>query len=268
VKRFILSALISIFLAGCKGKLYRAASASMETTIKTGETFYVSRTNSFKRNDIAVFDYYGNDYSSPPDENMHFKMHWEKRIYRLIALSGDSLQIKNAEVFVNKKHISEEPTLLNEYSISAKAYIDDLPERNSEYGLGSVKERFGDTIKYRVLLTRQEVDKYELRKQVVISIKKFISPAGGLNDDKLARPAANLLWTVDNYGPLYIPKTGDTINVSEENYLLYGNIPGIQMGKNVIKENLYFAMGDNRHRADDSRYIGLITHSKMVGIVK
>ncbi|HKC36685.1 MAG TPA: S26 family signal peptidase, partial [Chitinophagaceae bacterium] len=87
-------------------------------------------------------------------------------------------------------------------------------------------------------------------------------------DTFLARPATTLLWTVDNYGPLYIPLPGDTIHVTNANYKLYKNIPGIQLGKNILKEKLYFVMGDNRHRAEDSRYIGFIPHSNMYGIVK
>jgi signal peptidase I len=49
---------------------------------------------------------------------------------------------------------------------------------------------------------------------------------------------------------------------------MYQHIPGIAFGKNIIKEKLYFVMGDNRHRSQDSRYIGFIPHSNMNGIVK
>ena len=268
MKRFILPTFIFFFLYGCKGKLYRAPSASMETTIMTGETFFVTPAKSFKRNDIVVFDNFGDDYSSPPDENGIFKQHWERRFCRLIALSGDSLNIKDGDVFVNGRHFVEEPTILNEYLVLAKEYINDLPERGDDYSLPPLKDRFGDTIVYQLPLTKEEVYKYEQRKQVVFTIKKFIAPPSEFEDTVLARPAINLLWTIDNYGPLYISLPGDTIEVTTANYKLYKNIPGIQFGKNILKENLYFVMGDNRHRAQDSRYIGFISHSNMYGIVK
>ena len=75
-------------------------------------------------------------------------------------------------------------------------------------------------------------------------------------------------WSSDNYGPLVIPNTGNTVIVDSINYKLYHNIPGIRMGKNTIEESLYFVLGDNRHGAQDSRFIGFIPHSNMYGIVK
>ncbi len=248
--------------------MFRAGSDSMSETIRPGESFYVVKKNSFKRDDIVVFDCFSNDYLSGPDETGQFKQHWEKRIYRLVAFSGDTLYIKNGDLFVNGMIIRQAPTILNEYLIYAKEYITDLPERGDDYTLSPLKDRFGDTIVYQVPLTKEEVQKYEEKKQVVIKIKKFITPPPAFEDTFLARPAADLLWTVDNYGPLYIPQPGDTIKVTNINYKLYKNIPGIQMGENILQEQLYFIMGDNRHRAEDSRYIGFIPHSNMYGIVK
>ena len=248
--------------------MFRAGSNSMAETIRPGDPFYVSKKNSFKRNDIVVFDFFGNDYLSGMDETGKFKQHWERRVYRLIAFSGDSLSIKNGDVLINGMTAPQAPTILTEYLIYAKDYITDLPERGDDLALTPLKDRFGDTMLYKVPLTKEEVQKYEERKQVVIRIKKFITPAPEFEDTALARPAANLLWTVDNYGPLYIPLPGDTIDVTNASYKLYKNIPGIQLGKNILKEKLYFIMGDNRHMAEDSRYIGFIPHSNMYGIVK
>jgi signal peptidase I len=268
MKKIIVVVIISLpSLFSCKGRIYRSPSASMAETIREGETFYVSKTKSFERNDIVVFNYYGNDYALGPDEKGRFKQHWEKRFYRLIALSGDSLNIKDGDVIVNDKYIPEVPTILNEYKVYAKEYIDDLTERSDDYLLPPLKDRFGDTIVYQVSLTREEVYTYEQRKQVVIRIKKIITLSSS-EDTLLARPARKLLWTVDTYGPLYIPQPGETITVTNDNYQLYKNIPGIQLGKNILKEKLYFVMGDNRHRAEDSRYIGFIPQSNMYGIVK
>ena len=260
--------IISLILFSCKGRMYRAGSGSMAETIKQGEPFYVAKKNNFKRDEIVVFDFFGNDYVSGMDETGHFKQHWERRVYRLVAFSGDSLYIKNGDVFVNGKITTQPPGSLTEYIIRAKEYITDLPERGDDFELPPLKDRFGDTIVYQVPLTKEEVQQFEQRKQVVFSIKKFITPAPEYEDTSLARPLANFLWTVDNYGPLYIPQPGDTILVTNANYRLYKNIPGIQPGKYVLKEKLYFILGDNRHRAEDSRYIGFIPHSNMYGIVK
>ena len=90
-----------------------------------------------------------------------------------------------------------------------------------------------------------------------------------LFDDSIyARASQKGSWTSDNFGPLKIPSPGETIIVDSVTFKLYHNIPGIKAGKNLLQEKLYFVLGDNRYGAEDSRFIGLIAHSKMYGVVK
>src|SRR5687768_7551253 len=98
---YIFFSILIFLMVACKGRSFRAGSNSMESTIIVGDHFYVTRSSHFERNDIVVFNYYGNDYSAPPDEFGKFEQHWEKRVFRLIAFSGDSLEIKDGEVIVN-----------------------------------------------------------------------------------------------------------------------------------------------------------------------
>jgi type IV secretory pathway protease TraF len=52
-------------------------------------------------------------------------------------------------------------------------------------------------------------------------------------------------WNIDNYGPLKVPEIAEC----------------------GAKENLDFVMGDNRHHAVDSRYIGYVSESDILGAV-
>ena len=56
-------------------------------------------------------------------------------------------------------------------------------------------------------------------------------------------------WSRDNYGPIFIPKKGDRI----------GSNGG------VVKNNYYFALGDNRHLSLDSRHYGFVSEDKIIG---
>ncbi len=245
--------------------MYNIPSSSMAETLPAGSKVFVQPADSFSRNDIVIFNYYGNDYSQPPDENMRFPQHWEKRIYRLVAITGDEIAIRNGELFINKRRIALPPKALMQYEIKAKVMLDDLPER--EYNLPSSYRRSGDTIIYSVQLTSEEATSYAGRSPAVINVQQIVSPPS-ISDTVFARSSGNDNWSTDHYGPFRIPVPGETIKIHQGNFKMFKNIPGIKEGEFLITEKLYFVLGDNRQASEDSRYIGLISHSNMVGVVK
>jgi signal peptidase I len=230
-----------------------------------GETVYVKKTSRFERNDLVVFNFYGEDYLTIDDETGKFRKEWQKWLKRLIAYSGDTFYIKNGDIWVNGKHMPDPPLSLSEYDLFSKYEIDDLPERE-EWQIRMETKR-GDTFHFVAPLTTEQAENYRQRKPAIYDVRKRPAQYDPM-DTFLYKPCPTCQWTVDNFGPLRIPVPGDTILVDNSNIKLYQNIPGIQPGKNLIKETLYFVMGDNRHFSMDSRYTGYISHSKMVGIVK
>jgi signal peptidase I len=256
---------IVLFLSfSCKQRFYRAASGSMEETLMVGQTFRVIMSDKFERNDIAVFDYFGPDYNKTDEETGSYKMSWAKRIYRLIAYSGDSVEIKEGEVFVNGRHLAMPPKGKLRYEVYAKGHIEEFDQQDP-YLSKTIKT--GDTIGYDVELTPERAYDYERNKPFVISVKRIV-PDLYVNDTSYARASGTGKWNSDNYGPFKIPSPGDNILIDQDNFKFYSNIPDIKMGMNVIKEKLYFLLGDNRYGAEDCRFIGLIAHSKMYGVVK
>ena len=92
-------------------------------------------------------------------------------------------------------------------------------------------------------------------------------------------------WTLRNFGPFYIPKSNDTLDLTITNIELYRKliayetkktieishgkvlIDGKAITKYVFKLNYYFMSGDNVFGSFDSRYWGLLPEDHIIGKV-
>lgn len=145
----------------------------------------------------------------------------------------------------------------------------------------------GDT--FRIVNGRYKVDGYAGTLGYVDAQDRFMALINeqALADDAIgvrAYPEDSLIrWTVKEFGPLYIPKSGAAIPMDGRTVKLYGNIVewerqgnlrheagNVYLGDSLIAEyrflkNYYFMAGDRAENSKDSRYWGLLPEEYIVG---
>jgi signal peptidase I len=93
----------------------------------------------------------------------------------------------------------------------------------------------------------------------------------------------SLGWNTDNFGPIYIPQKGKTVQLTKEslpfykriiteyennNLIINGNeilINGKDVTSYTFKQDYYWMMGDNRQNSLDARYWGYVPFDHVVG---
>ena len=88
-------------------------------------------------------------------------------------------------------------------------------------------------------------------------------------------PFTRPIWTIKNFGPLYIPEKGVTIELDSIGRAIYGPVieyetgawPADNMTYHTFQHNYYFALGDNSISSQDSRYWGFIPEDFIIGVV-
>jgi signal peptidase I len=208
-------------------QFYKTPTPSSEPNIKQGENFFSSNLLDPAPYNFIVFTSRYED-----SVNMVFMPDLKPGthyIHRLCGVPGDIIEMRNGTLFINDKNFDKPLNLNIQYKISSSklALIDEDDMAAMEKSCPVIQN--GDS----TLVTFDNVlmEKYGSQTNPALYIMSHFEdgPFKWNNKDDQ--------WTTDNFGPLKVPA------------------------------NCYFVVGDNRHNAMDSRYIGFVKKENIKGVV-
>ena len=202
----------------------------------------------------------------PMDKKDHY-------VKRCVAVAGDSLEVRDGFVWVNGEQQEIYPGVQLTYVVKTNG--NKLNAKTvQKLGLNTEELYYSNALPgYPAMALTAEMLSKVKELPGVVSVEPNLETEADYRE--IFPFTEETGWTRDFFGPLWIPKAGETVRLTAENLPFYERIisayeggsveEALQAGEYTFKQDYYFMMGDNRHNSLDSRYWGFVPEDHIVG---